>query len=312
MSGQPYDVALGVLGEPADEPVFGTPVGPEALAELGALVEDSTAEVFDPNTATFTKLSNFWATSSEPLDLRPQEPEIDYGPSFVEDLQALISEAQLGSPSSDDVRVLFVESDEWSPKTITQLADTEPRDIERFDIPPAPTPSTKGGGMVSELFNPITSVSAPGMSTAPPQKRSGESSADGSELQHPDDEACLYLGDAAPSYYFVHGDTVVTPPFRNSFPVCHHPLYFEDPNLERCGVSNGKFTTVRSTALFGAQVLALPYQLVRTHPKTHVKALPDCQTCQKFGKDAYIKQPTSKKALLAELGVITGLIFLIP
>lgn len=302
-----YDVALSMMNEANNDYAFGTPVGPEALAELESLVEDSVYEVFDPETATFKKSSSLWATSTEPLDMRPDEPTAIGGDDYISELRALLVQQPTQQQQQE---IAFITTSDWEPRETYPTAAVAP-EVERYEIPREGVCETRGGDAVSSLFEPITGVSVPGSSTSRPAKPTRETAGALTKLKSPDDEACQYLGDAAPGYYFAQGDYVVTPPFRNSFPICHNPLYFEDPNLERCGVSNGKFTTVRSAGLFGAQLLTLPYQMTRHHPKTHVRALPDCPTCHKFGKDAYHK-PIDGKATAVQLGVLTGLVFLIP
>ena len=90
---------------------------------------------------------------------------------------------------------------------------------------------------------------------------------------------------------YVMGPVVgVSAPSR--YPVCfqHNPLYFEDPNLERCGVSNGILTTTYSAAKFLRSTIALPYLVVATPPKTCMETLGDCPTCASFDSDAYFRE----------------------
>jgi hypothetical protein len=71
-------------------------------------------------------------------------------------------------------------------------------------------------------------------------------------------------------------------PNRNTFPFRHNPLYFEDPNLERCGRSKGCFTNLSSAVQFFATVPQLPCLMLKTYPRECVCARPDCPTCHEF------------------------------
>ena len=46
----------------------------------------------------------------------------------------------------------------------------------------------------------------------------------------------------------------------------HHTLYFEEPNLERYGISKGHLQPVYSACHFFGRVATLPYSLVKTRP----------------------------------------------
>ena len=105
-------------------------------------------------------------------------------------------------------------------------------------------------------------------------------------------------------FFFTH-------PSRNTFPFRHQPLYFEDPNLERCGISDGCLTEFTSIWRFGARVPLLPYLMASNSPHGCVRALPDCPTCWRFGPETYIPQPTAK-TVAAQAAATAGLIFLIP
>lgn len=103
----------------------------------------------------------------------------------------------------------------------------------------------------------------------------------------------------------------VSQPTRDVFPFQHQPLYFEDPNMERCGDSVGCLTEFTSIAHFAVRIPLLPYLMASDPPHECVQALPDCPTCCKFGPEAYIPRPTVK-ALGVQAAATTGFIFLIP
>jgi hypothetical protein len=79
-------------------------------------------------------------------------------------------------------------------------------------------------------------------------------------------------------------------PDRDSHPFCHFPLYFEDPNLERCGRGWFCFTTVASIGHFACSTALLPVHLVAEHPRRYVRTLPDCPACHRFDWDVDLPQ----------------------
>lgn len=100
-------------------------------------------------------------------------------------------------------------------------------------------------------------------------------------------------------------------PARNMYPICYNPLYFEDPNLERCGQTHGWATEFVSAARFFGRVPLVPYMMGVTPPCDCVRALPDCPVCHRFGHDAYVPSP-NLHAVGLESAAVVGLIFLIP
>ena len=103
-------------------------------------------------------------------------------------------------------------------------------------------------------------------------------------------------------------------PRRNTFPFHHNPLYFEDPNLERCGQTSGYFTELTSFAHFAGRIPVLPYMMTVEPPCSLVPAKPDCPTCSEFGPDAYFPKPDEVDLGGASIqaAAVVGLIFLIP
>lgn len=100
-------------------------------------------------------------------------------------------------------------------------------------------------------------------------------------------------------------------PNRNEFPFRHQPLYFEDPNMERCGISCGCLTELTSAIHFAARIPALPLLVAATPPHTRVRSLPDCPTGGHFGPEAYWP-PLTVEAAAFQAAMTVGLIFLIP
>jgi hypothetical protein len=100
-------------------------------------------------------------------------------------------------------------------------------------------------------------------------------------------------------------------PDRNQHPIWYKPLYFEDPNMERCGRGIGVFNEALSAVRFFGRIPALPTMLANNPPCHCVRALPDCPTCHKFGHESYLSVPEPDGALL-QIAAAVGLIFLIP
>lgn len=100
-------------------------------------------------------------------------------------------------------------------------------------------------------------------------------------------------------------------PPRNTYPICYQPLYFEDPNMERCGHSCGCLTELMSAVHFAGRIPALPYLIASSPPHDCVRSLPDCPTCSAFGPEAYWPAP-SIHASAFQAAATVGLIFLIP
>lgn len=93
--------------------------------------------------------------------------------------------------------------------------------------------------------------------------------------------------------------------------VCYQPLYFENAALERHGYSLGLFQPLASTAHFVGDVAILPYRLA---------AEPSRECGYVLGHERpgtptplrYYRPPLRVRGGLAEAGVATGLVFLLP
>jgi hypothetical protein len=94
--------------------------------------------------------------------------------------------------------------------------------------------------------------------------------------------------------------------------LCHKPLYFEDVQLERYGHSCGPFLQpIASGAHFFLTVPLLPYKMGLEPPDECMYSLGYYRpgSCAPYMLDPI---PLSVRAGLAEAGVVTGLVFLIP
>ncbi len=70
--------------------------------------------------------------------------------------------------------------------------------------------------------------------------------------------------------------------FRYTVPFNHRPLYFEQPNFERCGESWGLFSPYVSAANFAGNVVMLPVHALLDPPWTCVPTLGDCPSCYRY------------------------------
>ena len=93
--------------------------------------------------------------------------------------------------------------------------------------------------------------------------------------------------------------------------ICHNPLYFEDPNMERCGEGYGIWTDAVSVVRLAGRTALVPYLMAVNPPDSKVRALPLCLSCQRFDSTAYIPDP-DLQGVTAESIAVVGLIFLIP
>jgi len=71
-------------------------------------------------------------------------------------------------------------------------------------------------------------------------------------------------------------------PNRYPVPFSYQPLYYEDLNLERCGVGHGFLQPLFSSAKFARDTVMLPYQLVVSPPRSEVQTPGDCPSCSRF------------------------------
>lgn len=112
-------------------------------------------------------------------------------------------------------------------------------------------------------------------------------SLEGQQLPQPVDEAAELSKLQPTERQYIAGPWTTGHPHRNTYPLRHRPLYFEDPNLERCGQSAGCLTELTSAIHFGARIPALPCMMASSPPHDCARSLPDCPTCSSFGPEAY-------------------------
>ncbi|MEP3480618.1 MAG: hypothetical protein ABJZ55_15315 [Fuerstiella sp.] len=300
---------------PAPVEVAETVSGPTYLEELNQLAPDfaeaGAETVIDSYVSELNSLlhgpSPWILARGEMLDLRPEEPEpVGTSDTYINELQSLVT--QSGATSFASTRrnarqrtlLTAAEFQRQRPVTAPPTTYVIPQQGQGFCESP-------GSKTVNGLFAPLSVVGVSGNSTAPPEV---PQEVEQMELDLPKNLACSYLESGVPGYYLTRGYGTRKAP-RNTHKFHNNPLYFEDPNLERCGQSNGCLTTFTSAIQFATMAALLPYQTAADHPRDCVAALPDCPTCQSFGPDAYFPE-WSWKAAAVQGAAVTGLIFIIP
>ncbi|MEZ6122902.1 MAG: hypothetical protein R3C49_06960 [Planctomycetaceae bacterium] len=132
----------------------------------------------------------------------------------------------------------------------------------------------------------------------------------GTELKVPEDQGAeLYA-----SFGSVYDSTpavIPSGPARNWFQTYHQPLYFEDPNLERCGIHHGCLTDAVSLLWFFGRVPAVPYMVGSQPPCQCVPSLGDCPLCHAYDHTAYLPPPNVRGAVFQAVCTV-GMVFLIP
>ena len=241
------------------------------------------------------------------LDLAPNEGNAS-SVGYMEDLNALVrSQTRPASAQNRYLRTFTAQESSQEEFSVPQRRIPG----EPYDIHPDPVCDVVGGHGVGSLFQPMSSIQVAGLSTAPPEKPRNPKADESTELRRPDNAACAYMENATPAYYFPPTRYGVCRPSRNTHTLYHNPLYYEDPNLERCGQGHGCLTNAVSAVHFGTAIAFTPYLTGATCPNTCVRALPDCPTCHSFGHDAYCPG-WSWKGAAAQAAAVTGLYFVIP
>lgn len=286
------------------------------MDELQGLVSDDAPEAKQGNYVTDLKQllgtqSDWIMTNGSMLDLAAGEPEVEPASgTYVGDLHGLLQGPPVATRTGyrqQMARRMMA----YAPNT-SGYRPASPMQAEAkvYQIPPEQDCPTTGGDSVSGLFQPINSIQAGGVSTSPPKLPRDADADEGGALKRPENLACSFLELDAPGYYFTAGYGLRRAP-RNTHNFYHNPLYFEDPNLERCGQTKACLTTLSSAVHFTTMIALTPYLTTVDHPRDCVRALPDCPTCHSFASDAYFPE-WSWKAAAVQAGAVTGLIFIIP
>lgn len=197
-------------------------------------------------------------------------------------------------------------------RTVARSAPSpQPPAVPPAAAPPAlPTPSAgdtrpqppAADRPEDDLFPPLSAVSLSAATRA--------ETLNGEELSQPDDLAAPFQTPYG-RFLDVSGYRGTPRPTLTPFAFCHHPLYFEDPNLERCGIHHGCLTDAVSAVRFFGRVPLTPYMLGSQTPRSCVLSPGPCRYCHVFGHDAYLPPPNPQGAAW-QAALTVGFVFLIP
>ena len=224
--------------------------------------------------------SNWLFGNEEIVDLAPSEPEAATG-NYLDELNSLASKSGIAGPYRNT---------SFGP----QETGADQRDERKGNFPivnpyvglepeEACYPGNTSQKSLVDFFRPVSEISVSGVSSQPPSRSEDDSKL----LPRPKDRACKYLDNSTLIAYHIPPRFGGSRPSRNTLKLCHNPLYYEDPNLERCGQSYGCLTTAASVVHFSTAIAMTPFKMSQNCPRDCVQALPDCPTCHKFGKEAY-------------------------
>jgi hypothetical protein len=233
------------------------------LADLNQLVEGGN--------------SDWLFVNPELLDLAPHEGHAE-APGYLQELHGLTSPQHAAArpqAASAPQRTLTVAK---PGRPVLSAQD----DREHYQVQADAACETSGTQSLATLFQPLSKIDAGGSSTAPPELPANHKSGDSTELRRPENLACAYMETTTPVCYFPPVRFGTHRPPRNVHTLYTNPLYYEDPNLERCGVGQGCLTTAFSAVHFGTAIAFTPYMAIRTCPDTCLPTLPDCPACHEF------------------------------
>lgn len=299
-------VAAGLEPSPADAvgaDDVGAEIPLEAVRELQSLDAPEVAQApVDAHASFIADLMSLERQQAAWVMIRPGVIDLspdESAPGFVNELESLVVGATSEFPRAMPVSAHVARpADELS---------VPPAGVYRI---PRPQPcETPGETSLTNLFSPLSAINVNTASTSPPQRPNAIDYPE--ELKLPVDDSCAFLDATAPAYYYPAVKFGVHRPNRNTYAFRNNPLYFEDPNLERCGQTSGCLTSLHSAAHFASRLAILPYLTSAEPPCTCVRALPDCPTCHEFGCDAEYPE-WSWKGAAVEAGVITSLFYIVP
>lgn len=279
----------------------------QTTAELQSLLhvpEDKPEATYLTELSELLQGESHWLfANSGLLDLAPEEGNSTAGVSYLDDLNSLVDGANpnVSKINSHNTVACQTYTDE-TPKSMLQNPGNP-----YTSIAPDRNCSNVGGAGVASLFKSISNVQVNGLSTDPPSRPRNDV-APTAELPRPEDRACQFMDAYAPIYYTTPVRYGASRPIRNAHTFVHRPLYYEDPNLERCGQSNGCLTTTVSTVHFVTAIAFTPYLMGANHPTTCVRSLPDCPTCHSFDCRAYWPG-WSWTGAAAQAAAVTGLYY---
>ncbi|TWU59306.1 hypothetical protein Poly51_20940 [Rubripirellula tenax] len=209
------------------------------------------------------------------------------------------------SPDSDESTDALLgngkDNESEGAESAKEFAEKDESDLE-FDGEPASDASAKKGGQktdvdrLSRLRKPLHQIriTPPGSSGREPSDRA--------------DELTL-VTDGASTLVTAMGFPVFRPD-RNPECFQHRPLYFEQPNLERCGKNCGYFQNGVSAFRFVANTMKLPYHMAQQRPACLVSSGGDCQTCQSYPVKLN-PLPLDRHAVWVELAAVSAVSLLL-
>ena len=287
-------------------------VNVESLEELRQLLPKTDAKP-EPNYLTelselLPGASNWLFANERLLDLAPEEGSIP-AISYLDDLNTLLENGEQISPSSGHSHAYVANQ----PHRVVYQQNSPPvskAPVDRYSSIAPDSACVAGGFGASSLFDSMSNIRLNGLSTSPPPlPRNSDTKT--VELPRPEDKACQFLEVYSPSYYSTPMRFGASRPMRNAYVSWHRPLYFEDPNLERCGQTSGCLTTAVSAVHFATAIAFTPYLTAETHPTACVQSLPDCPACHSFDCSAYWPG-WSWKGAVAQAAAVTGIYFIVP
>lgn len=234
----------------------------------------------------------------------PTDGDRDENMDFVErESEPVMKLAESDEPSEDSPEMLV----EPMPSDERQVVAVEeqPNDPTTSDTAATVEGRSPLSDVILAELKPVRSIEIRKAVEVPPLAEM-----DNPQLREPADLAGAMLRKRTPfKFWPVYRDPWVAN--RDSFAFHHNPLWFEDPNLERCGRGTGHFSSVCSFLQFNTNIAFLPYRMTAEPWHSCVRTLPDCTVCEKFGCDAYLP-PWSWRAAAVQAGCIVGFIYAIP
>ena len=104
----------------------------------------------------------------------------------------------------------------------------------------------------------------------------------------------------------------ISPPQPDRYPIVfkHRPLYYEQSQLERCGLGYGIAQNAISAGQFCMNTFLLPYHMCKTKPGCPVSSAGDCLSCEPHSLNCNIL-PLSYKGIATEAAAFAGFTFLL-
>lgn len=203
-----------------------------------------------------------------------------------------------------------------NPATIAGPAAARPAENPPADDPPAVPPALSPAlslamapaGATDDV--PSTDELFPSLSNITLSEAARSESLRGEDIPLPTDAAQPYRARFG-RFLDVSGYRGTPRPTLMPFALQYHPLYFEDPNLERCGIHHGCLTDAVSAVRFFGRVPLAPYLLGSQPPHCHVHSPGQCRSCQAYGCEAYVP-PLNPQGAGWQAAMTVGFFFLFP